>query len=328
MVPAAIIPAMPERSTEHMQCMEIWGGNQPADRAVVLAGLDAWVYCRPFGQAQGGGDVYYVSSCATGRVTRLLLADVSGHGAVVARTAMDLRWLMQRYVNFIDQTDFVRSMNQQFGQLSTNGSFATAVVATFFAPTNDLTLCIAGHPPPLLYRARHRRWGFLNQAGQASNIPLGIEENSDWAQFAVELEVGDMVLCYTDSLIEAKGPDGAMLGLNGLLDVLSSIDLSNPQGLINALLHAITSGAEKDVTGDDVTVLLFSPNGLAPQVALKDKVCAPLRVLKALAGSVLPGRPPAPWPELSLTSIGGAVFGSLNRRRRIKSLGRVDQTGR
>ena len=43
-----------------------------------MAGLDAWVFSRPYGNASGGGDVYYVSSCATGRITRLLVADGAG----------------------------------------------------------------------------------------------------------------------------------------------------------------------------------------------------------------------------------------------------------
>ena len=30
-----------------MQCMEVWGGNQVVDKSVSMAGLDAWVYCRP-----------------------------------------------------------------------------------------------------------------------------------------------------------------------------------------------------------------------------------------------------------------------------------------
>ena len=63
------------------QCMEVWRGNQPVDNGVVMPGLDAWVYSRPLGDAKAGGDVHYVSSCATGRITRLLVADVSGHGA-------------------------------------------------------------------------------------------------------------------------------------------------------------------------------------------------------------------------------------------------------
>src|ERR1051325_9608852 len=113
-----------------MQCMEVWGGNQLADSGVVMAGLDAWVYSKPFGGADGGGDVYYVSSCASGRITRLLVADVSGHGAAVAEQAVSLRTLMRRHVNYLDQTVFVRSMNQQFAASSQAGCFATALVTT------------------------------------------------------------------------------------------------------------------------------------------------------------------------------------------------------
>src|SRR5215207_8163354 len=133
-------------NTHEMQCMEVWGGNRNADSGVVMAGLDAWVYSKPFGGADGGGDVYYVSSCATGRITRLLVADVAGHGDKVSSIAKELRTLMRRHVNQIDQSRFVQSMNRQFSGLGGAGSFATALVTTFFAPTNHLSLCNAGHP--------------------------------------------------------------------------------------------------------------------------------------------------------------------------------------
>ena len=84
---------------EHMKCLEVCGGSQLTDRGVVIGGLDAWVYSKPHGQAQRGGDVYYASSCASGRITRVLLADVSGHGTSVAAFAADLRTLMRRFIN-------------------------------------------------------------------------------------------------------------------------------------------------------------------------------------------------------------------------------------
>src|SRR5215831_17046980 len=124
---------------QQMSCMEVWGGSQLTNSGVAFGGLDAWVYSKPFGDAQRGGDVYYGSSCATGRITRLLLADVAGHGASVASTAADLRLLMRRFVNRLDQTEFVRLMNRQFAELSGQSVFATAVVSTFFEPTRRLT---------------------------------------------------------------------------------------------------------------------------------------------------------------------------------------------
>src|SRR5271157_2177553 len=115
-----------------MQCMEVWSGSQLTTRGVAFGGLDAWVYSKPYGQAEQGGDVYYASSCATGRISRLLLADVAGHGTSVASVAADLRSLMRQFVNRLDQAEFVRLLNEEFTELSALGSFATAVVATFF----------------------------------------------------------------------------------------------------------------------------------------------------------------------------------------------------
>src|SRR5215212_176506 len=193
---------MPPNKT--MTCMEVWGGCDAVDAAVTLSGLDAWVYSRPYEQAQGGGDVYYVSACATGRINRLLVADVSGHGEKVRAVAVQLRDLMRRFVNYIDQSKFVLSMNSRFVECSAAGCFATAVVTTFFAPTRTLSVCNAGHPPPLVWRSTTRQWSFLGEPSSdaqpstaGGNIPLGIMEFEDCDQFDVALDVGDLVLVYT-----------------------------------------------------------------------------------------------------------------------------------
>src|SRR5262245_4446833 len=156
---------------QQMSCMEVWGGSQLTNGSVAFGGLDAWVYSKPFGEALRGGDVYYASSCATGRITRLLLADVAGHGAAVASTAADLRLLMRRFVNRLDQAEVVRSINRHFGWLSQQAVFATAVVTTFFEPTRRLSVCNAGHPRPLIFRASQGRWEFLS--ADASDTPAG-----------------------------------------------------------------------------------------------------------------------------------------------------------
>src|ERR1700685_2469256 len=186
----ALMSASP---TQHMQCMEVWGGSQITSSGVELAGLDVWVYSKPFEHAQRGGDVYSVSSCASGRISRLLLADVSGHGTSVASTAADLRTLMRRFVNRLDQKEFVRLLNEQFTAISSQGSFSTAVVTTFFAPSRRLSLCNAGHPRPLLFRAAQNEWSFVgtheaHTKAPLSDIPLGMFDVADYETIDVELE--------------------------------------------------------------------------------------------------------------------------------------------
>jgi serine phosphatase RsbU (regulator of sigma subunit) len=304
--------------------MEIWGGNQLVDTSVTMPGLDAWVYSKPYGQSSaGGGDVHYVSSCATGRVTRLLVADVSGHGAQVCSVAGTLRTLMRKYVNYIDQAEFVRSMNRQFVALSAADCFATAIVTTFYAPTNSLSLCNAGHPAPLLYRSATRRWDLLDlenrdrsEDTELANIPLGVEDIVQYEKIDVTLDPGDLVLCYTDSLIESRAtaaPDGDLLGTEGVLDIIRTLDARQPAALIPALLAAIAAKAPGNLENDDVTVLLFTPSALHRRTPFRDRFMAPFRVARGIAASLKPGGDPAPIPELTIANIGGAMFDALSR---------------
>jgi hypothetical protein len=312
---------MPTAPPEVMQCMEVWGGNQPVDSGVVMAGLDAWVYCRPYSKdgaapAPNGGDVYFVSSCATGRITRLLVADVSGHGTAVSDVASSLRLLMRKYVNYLDPGKFVGEMNRRFSQLSQDGCFATAVVTTFFSPTNQVRFCNAGHPPPLMYR-KAKGWSFLEGKGGDSgalvNLPLGIEDASDYFESDAKLGVGDLVLCYTDGLPESKAPNGDFLGQEGLLEVARKLDVSEPTRIVPQLLDAIAALHAGNLTADDITVLLFRANGVGADVSFMKRLLSPFRLLWALMGSMLPGGGPAPWPDHHPSNMGGAIFSPLNR---------------
>ena len=310
-----------------MQCMEVWGGNQHADRSVSVSGLDAWVHSRPYqGAAGGGGDVYYVSSCATGRITRLLVADVSGHGQAVCDVAGELRRLMRGYVNYIDQTRFVAEMNSRFSAFAKSGCFATAVVSTYFAPTGTLSLCNAGHPPPLLYRAKTGEWSYLEAEPwegddgpggsppreTPANMPLGVLDLTDYEQFDVDLAAGDLVLCYTDSLPESFGGDKQQLGQEGLLQTARTLTVDDPAAVIPALLDAIARQCAGNLTADDVTAMLFRPSALNPHVPLGRRLAAPLRVLRGIAESVGSGEP-APIPEFTIANLGGALIHPLSR---------------
>jgi len=309
-----------QTSARQMTCMEVWGGSQLTTRGVEMGGLDAWVYSKPFGDAQRGGDVYYASSCATGRITRLLLADVAGHGTSVASTAANLRTLMRRFVNRLDQTEFVRLLNQQFMALSEVGTFATAVVATFFAPTQRLIVCNAGHLRPFLYQAAKREWTFLgadaNNDGAPNNIPLGILDVTEYEQFDAELENGDCVLTYTDALIESRDADGEMLGETGLLQILRLVGDVEPQFLTKTLLREITDRHPGNLTEDDVTVLLVRANGHKPRHSFKDIVWAQIRFAGSLIRAINPWAERPPLPDLNMANIGGAIIPSLEQRWR------------
>jgi phosphoserine phosphatase RsbU/P len=312
---------MTEQKTQHMTCMEVWGDSQLTASGIEMGGLDAWVYSKPFGEAQRGGDVYYASSCATGRISRLLLADVSGHGNSVAATAADLRTLMRRFVNRLDQKEFVRLLNQQFVALSRTGTFATAVVTTFFAPSRRLLICNAGHPRPLLYRAAKREWTLLGDDGTAEvhkpqNIPLGIIDLTEYEELDVELNPGDCLMKYTDALIESRDADGEMLGEAGVLRILNLIGEVDPGKITQALLKEIRERYPENLSEDDVTVMLIRVNGRQPKIPFQEKMIAAGRFFGTLMRSVNPRAERPPVPDFTLANVGGAIIPALGRRWR------------
>src|SRR5262249_37256926 len=161
-------------------------------------------------RADDGGDVHYVSLCGGGKITRFILADVAGHGAKVADVARSLRGLMRQNINRKSQVRLATALNEKFAQLGKQGCFATAVIAGYLTTDDKLTVCNAGHPRPLWYRAAARQWSILaGPDGDAlANLPLGIDDTMSFAQKEIVLGCGDLVLFYTDALTEAMDGDG------------------------------------------------------------------------------------------------------------------------
>lgn len=268
---------------ETMQCMEIWGGNHGVQEHFHRPGLDVWVYSRPHENAESGGDVYFLSSCASGRISRMLLADVSGHGPQVSKLARRLRDLMRRHVNSISQARFVEGMNREFVELNQEGCFATAIVATFFASTRSFQLSIAGHPRPLLYRRKTGRWELfeidrdLAPSATLLNSPLGISESAGYGQTRLDLRAGDMILAYTDGVTEARVAGGRLLETQGLLNLLQTLDATRPDQLLNSLLTALQDQATAPI-GDDLSLLLACADG--SRASWWNTILAPFRLVQ------------------------------------------------
>ena len=252
-----------------MQCMEVWGGNGAIHSAISVPGIDAWISSAPYRECSRGGDIHYVSMCGGGRISRFAIVDVSGHGDAVSQLAQNLRSLMRKYINTLDQIRFARALNRELLQLDRTGRFATALLATYFAPTDHLVICNAGHPRPLWYRAASRSWEVLDpampqRATEVANLPLGVIERTDYIQFAVKLERGDLVLIYTDSLIESRSPDGDLLGEAGLLQLARQLDPDEPGNLDRRLLAAVAEYHGGAPVEDDETLLVLHHNAADP----------------------------------------------------------------
>src|SRR5438876_7977379 len=143
------MPSMPRR----LACAETWASNKQAASLVELPGLTAWVHSVSLGPGNAGGDVHYLSVCPSCIVSRIALADVSGHGEAVAVFGEKLRELMHRYLRDLEQIALMRDLNQAVREELGDGHYATMVAVGWHGRRGLVVMTNAGHPPPLWYRA-------------------------------------------------------------------------------------------------------------------------------------------------------------------------------
>jgi len=255
-----------------LQCMDMIGGNHLDSYLIRSPGLDVWVDSRPH-QTDAGGDVHLLSVCGSGRVTRMVMADVAGHGEASQETARMLRRLVREHINYLDQSRLVRDVNQAYSRHIHVGRFATMLFMTFYAPTGHLILCNAGHPRPFHYSTRLGGWRALDQDTpdtgpsireekgtygfhRVANLPLGVIPDTDYIQFEVHLDPGDLIVAATDAFIEAHSPDGRPLDEAGLLAMLAAVPSTQPAEFGPALLSAVDRFRGGGAPQDDQTLLV------------------------------------------------------------------------
>jgi serine phosphatase RsbU (regulator of sigma subunit) len=269
----------PVTEAQTLHCMEIWGGIEPVESSVQTPGLDLWVFSRPFKGDEEGGDVHYVTLCGGGLITRLVVADVSGHGSSVAEFSSTLRTLLRKHINHKSQSRLVERLNQEFAEMARLRRFATAVVATYLTSTDELAISNAGHPRPLHFRASDETWSVLaadpDRQGGLANLPLGLDDATHYGATLVSLGQGDLIIFYTDALIEAADEAGQLLGESGLLEAARRIDRSagSPSLIGTALLEAVARHRGNGPADDDVTLVVLHHNASpSPRLTLGDKL--------------------------------------------------------
>jgi sigma-B regulation protein RsbU (phosphoserine phosphatase) len=249
-------------SPHPLKCAETWASNQSTSSAVEVPGLRVWVHATAFGEIDAGGDVHYVSVCPSCIVSRIALADVSGHGRAVEALGVTLRELMQTYLAELEQTSLMRDLNDAVMQRLDGIHYATMVAAGFHGRRGLLVMTNAGHPPAMWYRSNRRQWEWFeprssdSQPG-ASGTPLGLLPNASYTRMIVKPAPGDLVVLYSDGISEATNPDGQELGRPDLMKLAETIAPESAETFGQRLVDAVRQFRGGRPPEDDETVIVL-----------------------------------------------------------------------
>jgi len=252
-----------DRSGHRVACTEVWCSNKRAYDTVKLPGLAVLIYSKPVEPAITGGDVYYLSVCDQGMLSRVVLADVAGHGEAVGAAALELQNLLKGHINTLDQSAVMREINEAFSSESEDlAQYATAIVLSYDSRTGVLVFANAGHPPALWYHANQRTWDWLHEqtphaVTAATDVPLGLIRGTEYEQTAVRLAEGDLLILYTDGITECTNESTKELGSEGLLRLLRSLSIEPSIATAGDLMAAVEKFRGPRVCFDDQSIIVL-----------------------------------------------------------------------
>ena len=253
--------------SRQLECAETWTSNKRTASLVELPGLTAWVHSAPVWPSNTGGDVHYLSVCPSCIVSRIALADVSGHGQTVALFGEKLRELMERYLRALEQIELMRDLNQAVREELGGGHYATMVAIGWHSRRGLLVLTNAGHPPPLWYRASRNEWRWLqtqreNNLEGPAGLPLGLLADVIYARLVLRPQSGDLIVLYSDGVSEATSPGGNELGRDGLMNLARALDSSSAEALGTQLAAGLRAFRGDKEPLDDETIIIMRKNSI------------------------------------------------------------------
>lgn len=198
-----------------------------------------------------GGDCYSFIPLQDDRLA-LVVGDASGKGLAAALMIANVQSSLRTAALFTgdDPAALLKVVNQQAYLSSAENRYATLFYGVFDRPTRILRYINAGHNPPVVMR----RDGSMHCLA-TSGAPVGLFADSHYREDSMKLEPGDLVIAFTDGLIEATNQDGEEWGVQGLLNAAACAEQCSQDAgdLVNLIFKSVDTFSKERQT-DDATL--------------------------------------------------------------------------
>ena len=187
--------------------------------------------------------------------TALVLIDVSGHGELAGLVTLRLRSVITTSLR--SQADAAQALSRAAASLSdaVDGRFATAIIVVLDPDANEIVWANAGHPSGWLLP----NGDVAGRRELTTTGPLVSILGGEWTTSRSSFDPGDVVLLWSDGLVEARQE---ALDVNDelLSSVVAQSRVNDPGELVPSLLAALRERST-DWHRDDITVVAARHTG-------------------------------------------------------------------
>ena len=215
---------------------------------LIFSGLSLQTLYRTSGHASGD---YYDFFPLDEDTLRIVIADVSGHGARAAFLMAVVRTLFRTtQANYLDLTSTMELVNRHlFEIVGDESDFVSLFSADISVPERQITYVNAGHCPGLLRLSQDRiiRLDPLNTV-------LGFFTQK-FAKEKVDISEDSGLLVFTDGFYEWETETGELLGLERFIQISESLIIVSPFYLEQLLESLMNTSSMRPVFRDDISAL-------------------------------------------------------------------------
>jgi sigma-B regulation protein RsbU (phosphoserine phosphatase) len=215
-----------------------------------------------------GGDYYDFLTLPDGRLV-FLVADASDEGGPSSVLVAIVRVVLHScpLTSGTDQLPFcplrgevvqpphimLGHLNRVVAENSLEEQYLTAFCGILSPADGTLHYANAGHPPP---RWWHARTGELEVVRDPVGLPLGLHGHASYHHKHLEMEPGDLLVCFTDGLTTAQH-HGNAFGQERLDRAIADLASQGAEAVKMGVLARLDGFMTPDVPQDDVTLVVF-----------------------------------------------------------------------
>jgi sigma-B regulation protein RsbU (phosphoserine phosphatase) len=240
-----------------------------------------------------GGDVYdFIDYGAAGNVLyktaqperiAIVLGDVSGKAAPAALYAALVSGILRSLAaRHLPPAELLAELNSQLQERKLDSQYVTMLMAVWNDETRTLQLANAGSVQPLYVTSSVAEWeasagqrsGASTAAGadcgvagddfavrtiQVEGFPLGLFPDAQYEEFTVTTKPGDVLIFFSDGIVDAENGQGEMFGTERLTEVLREHPsaCTSAQSTVDAILAAVAEFQAGTAHFDDETLVVL-----------------------------------------------------------------------
>ena len=231
---------------------QLYPKTAPIVRTLRVSGL-----CQPARMVSGD---YYDYQRFEPNLLAIAVGDVAGKGisaallmaSIQSALRMELRSSSMLPLNGtrLSTARMVSELNQQLYATTAPEKYATFFFSLYDELSGKLTYTNAGHLPPILFRKEK------SQLLDVNGTVMGAFPMSRYEESTLQMESGDLLVCYTDGITEPENAYGEMFGEERLMEVVSK-NIDRDEGrIMELIMDAVRQWTGSPELQDDMTVLL------------------------------------------------------------------------